>query len=52
MVANFVTYQKVLINDVTHRKIFPSFEILVNFLGQVEKSNQNSQTTRKVNLRA
>ena len=51
MVANFVTYEKVLIN-VTHRNIFPPFEILVNFLGQVEKSNQNPQTTRKVNLKA
>ena len=32
MVATFVNYEKLLKNDITHRKIFPTFTILINFL--------------------
>ena len=37
-VANFVTYEKVLIMMLRRRRIFPNFEILVNFLEQVERT--------------
>ena len=37
MVATFVNYEKVLKNDVTHRKIFPTFRILIHILEQGRK---------------
>ena len=53
MLANFVTYGKILIKDVTHRKVFPTFENLSKCSITGQKSvTKIFKNARKVKLQA